>query len=315
MTQRPPLRILLLEDDPGDAGLIQGLLETEGFACEVNRVQTRPEFVAALENFELDLILADHKLRSFDGFSALKLASSARPDLPFIFVSGSLGEELAIEALQIGATDYVLKTRLSRLVPAVHRALREAQERAERRRAEALLAGEKRILEMLARGDSLAEILDSLCRLVEEQARGTLASVLLLEGDRLRHGSAPSLPKAYTEAIDDGRIGPAAGSCGTAAYRAEQVIVEDIATDPLWAAYRDVALPYSLRACWSTPIFSAQGKVIATFAMYYREPRRPDSRDQQIIEQITHLAGIAIERKLIQESLQRNEYYLSEAQR
>jgi signal transduction histidine kinase/CheY-like chemotaxis protein len=315
MTDAAPLRVLLLEDDPGDASLIQDLLEADGFVCQAIRVQTRAEFVGALESPDIDVILADHNLPSFDGFSALKLASSARPDLPFIFVSGSLGEELAIEALQIGATDYVLKTRLSRLVPAVHRALRETQDRAERRRAEALLAGEKRILEMLARGDSLAEILDSLCRLVEEQAQGTLASVLLLEGDRLRHGGAPSLPQAYTDAIDDGRIGPAAGSCGTAAYRAEQVIVEDIATDPLWAAYRDIALPYSLRACWSTPIFSAQGKVIATFAMYYREPRRPELRDQQIIEQITHLAGIAIERKLTQETLQRNEYYLSEAQR
>src|SRR5262249_11100021 len=117
MTQQPPLRVLLLEDDPGDAGLIQGLLEADGFACEATRVQTGPEFAAELENPELDLILADHNLPSFDGFSALKLASGARPDLPFIFVSGSLGEELAIEALQFGATDYVLKTRLARLVP------------------------------------------------------------------------------------------------------------------------------------------------------------------------------------------------------
>jgi len=315
MTQQPALRFLLLEDDPGDAGLIQGLLEAEGFACEVKRVQTRPEFVAALENSQLDLILADNKLPSFDGFSALKLASAARPDLPFIFVSGSLGEELAIEALQFGATDYVLKTRLARLVPAVHRALREAQERAERRRAEHLLAGEKRILEMLAKGDSLSDILDDLCRLVEEQASGVLASVLLLESDRLRHGGAPSLPKAYTDLIDGGVIGPSAGSCGTAAYRAEQVIVEDIATDPLWAEYRDVALPHSLRACWSTPIFSSEAKVIGTFAMYYREPRRPSSRDQEIIEQITHLAGVAIERRMIEEKLRRNEYYLAEAQR
>jgi signal transduction histidine kinase/CheY-like chemotaxis protein len=136
MTQASPLRVLLLEDDPGDAGLIQGLLEADGFVCEATRVQTRAEFVGALESPDIDVILADHSLPSFDGFSALKLASSARPDLPFIFVSGSLGEELAIEALQIGATDYVLKTRLSRLVPAVHRALRETQGRAERRRAE-----------------------------------------------------------------------------------------------------------------------------------------------------------------------------------
>ncbi|MBV8826890.1 MAG: response regulator, partial [Hyphomicrobiales bacterium] len=257
MTEQSPLRVLLLEDDPADAGLIQGILEADGFACEADRVQTRAEFVAALENPELDLILADHKLPSFDGFSALNLAASARPDLPFIFVSGSLGEELAIDALKIGATDYVLKTRLMRLVPAVHRALRETQQNAERKRAEALLAGEKRILEMVARGESLSNILDELCRLVEEQASGVLASVLLLDGDRLRHGGSPSLPKTYTEAIDGSMIGPSAGSCGTAAYRGRQVIVEDIAVDPLWAEYRDIALPHSLRACWSTPIFSS----------------------------------------------------------
>jgi PAS domain S-box-containing protein len=185
----------------------------------------------------------------------------------------------------------------------------------DRKRAESLLAGEKRILEMLAKGDSLAEILDGLCRFAEEQASGGFASILLLDDDRLRHGGAPNLPKAYTDAIDGALIGPSAGSCGTAAYRAEQVIVEDIAADPLWANYRDLALPHSLRACWSTPIVSSQGKVIATFAMYYCEPRHPIARDQEIIEQITYLAGVAIERKLSQDALRTSEAYLAEAQR
>jgi signal transduction histidine kinase/CheY-like chemotaxis protein len=132
------LRILLLEDSIQDAELIQELLEADHFVCEVIRVQTRAEFLAALEESGIDLILADYKLPSFDGLSALKLALSARPDLPFIFVSG-FGEEIAIEALTSGATDYVLKTRLSRLVPSVQRALREARERAERKKAEEAL--------------------------------------------------------------------------------------------------------------------------------------------------------------------------------
>jgi len=185
----------------------------------------------------------------------------------------------------------------------------------DRKRAEAFLTGEKRILEMVAKGDSLPQILDSLCLFVEEQASGVLASILLLDGNRLRHGGAPSLPKAYTDAIDGAVIGPSAGSCGTAAYRGEQAIVEDIATDPLWTDYRDLALPHSLRACWSTPVFSSQGKVMATFAMYYREPRSPSPRDQETIEQITYLAGVAIERKLTQDALRRGEAYLAEAQR
>jgi len=132
------LRILLLEDSNQDAELIQDLLEADHFVCEVTRVQTREEFVAALENGRIDLILADYRLPSFDGLSALQLAQSARPDLPFIFVSG-FGEEIAIEALTSGATDYILKTRLSRLVPSVQRALREARERAERKKAEEAL--------------------------------------------------------------------------------------------------------------------------------------------------------------------------------
>src|ERR1700733_2523736 len=131
-----PLRILLLEDNTHDAELIQELLEANYSLCEITRVQTRAEFVAGLENTGIDLILADYKLPSFDGLTALSLALDARADLPFIFVSGSLGEEVAIEAVKTGATDYVVKSRLSRLVPSVQRALREARERAERKKAE-----------------------------------------------------------------------------------------------------------------------------------------------------------------------------------
>jgi CheY-like chemotaxis protein len=133
---RHPLRILSIEDDPKDTKLIQDLLETEGVVCEVTRVDTQAALLASVEQGGVDLILADYTLPSFDGISALKFAMKACPDVPFIFVSGTLGEEVAIEALKIGATDYVLKTRLSRLVPSVLRALREATQRAERKRAE-----------------------------------------------------------------------------------------------------------------------------------------------------------------------------------
>ncbi len=126
----------MLEDNSKDAELIRELLEADGFVCEVTRVHTRDEFLSALQNDGIDLILADYGLPSFDGLSALKLTLSACPHLPFIFVCGTSGENVAIEGVKIGATDYVLKTRLSRLVPAVHRALREAGERAERKKAE-----------------------------------------------------------------------------------------------------------------------------------------------------------------------------------
>src|SRR6202030_2262018 len=134
-------------------------------------------------------------------------------------------------------------------------------------------------------------------------------------GKRLRHGAAPSLPKAYTDAIDGLVIGPSVGSCGTAAYRAEQVIVSDIALNPLWTEFRALALAHSLRACWSTPIFSSEGKVIGTFAMYYRERRSPSRHEQDTIKHITHLAGVAIQRKLAETSRRESEAYLAEAQR
>jgi signal transduction histidine kinase/CheY-like chemotaxis protein len=131
-----PLRILSIEDDPKDTELIRDLLETEGIVCEVTRVDTEAALLASIEQGGIDLILSDYTLPSFDGISALNFAMKACPDVPFIFVSGTLGEEVAVEALKIGATDYVLKTSLSRLAPSVVRAQREATQKAERRRAE-----------------------------------------------------------------------------------------------------------------------------------------------------------------------------------
>jgi signal transduction histidine kinase/CheY-like chemotaxis protein len=131
----PPLRILYLEDDPRDADLVQEALEAEGIICQITRVETRADFIASLDQGGFDLILADYALPSFDGLSALMIAQQRWPHVPFIFVSGTLGEEVAVEALKIGATDYVRKTLLSRIVPSVQRALREARERMELGRA------------------------------------------------------------------------------------------------------------------------------------------------------------------------------------
>ena len=147
-----PLRILYLEDNLRDAELVEAILSDDSLACEIVRVENEVDFVASLEQGVFDLIFADYTLPSFDGISALKIARQKRPAVPFIFISGTLGEEVAIEALKIGATDYVFKTRLSRIIPSVHRALREGQERNERkgaeealRRSEAYLAEAERI--------------------------------------------------------------------------------------------------------------------------------------------------------------------------
>src|SRR5579863_6187290 len=143
----------------------------------------------------------------------------------------------------------------------------------------------------------LPKILETLCAHVEKQHPGLLCSVVLLDADgsTLRHGAAPSLSKEYTQAINGAQIGPCAGSCGTAAYRKQSVVVSDISTDPLWANCRHLALQHGLRACWSSPIASQDGKVLGTFAVYYCEPRTPDAEHVQLVAHATHLAGIAIE--------------------
>lgn len=180
------------------------------------------------------------------------------------------------------------------------------QDITKRRRAEALLAGEKRVLEMIARGDSLGAALEALIGIIEEQSPELICSILLADpnGRQLRHGAAPSLSESYNQAADGIEIGPCAGSCGTAAYRKEPVIVSDISSDPLWADYHSLGLEHGLKACWSIPILSTHGSLLGTFAMYYREPRRPDARDWELIERATHLAGIVLERKRAERALQ-----------
>jgi signal transduction histidine kinase len=182
-------------------------------------------------------------------------------------------------------------------------------------RSRALLAGQNRALELIARNAPLAEVLTYLTRMIEAEEPGLLCSVLLLDGDRLRHGAAPSLPESYCRAIDGVQIGPKVGSCGTAAFTGERVIVTDIASDARWAGYADLALDHGLRACWSTPIRAATGEVIGTFAIYYREPREPCPEHLQLVEVATHIAGIAIERRRADEALADRARRLAEADR
>jgi two-component system, sensor histidine kinase and response regulator len=144
----------------------------------------------------------------------------------------------------------------------------------------------------------LREALDALILLIERVAPGTHGSVLLVDDDgvTLRHGAAPHLPAEYCRAVDGQKAGPQAGSCGTAVYRRERVIVRDIATDPLWAPYRTIALSHGLASCWSTPILDTGGRVLGTFAMYYAEPKLPTAADLQLTETATLLAKNAIKR-------------------
>jgi GAF domain-containing protein len=175
--------------------------------------------------------------------------------------------------------------------------------------------GQGEILGMIAANAPLSEILNRLVLLIEAQAPGMLCSVLLLsdDGDHIRHGAAPSLDENYVKAIDGAPIGPKHGSCGTAMYRGEPVIVTDILEDALWEDYRDLASPAGLRACWSTPILSGRGKVLGSFAMYYRQPQTPTGEEAGLTDVATRIAGLAIEQQLAREVLARTQAQLAQS--
>lgn len=173
---KAPLHILHLEDDPNDATLVRTTLEAEGITCVITCVQTHDDFVVALEEGGLDLILSDFSVPTFDGFSALEIARVRWPDIPFILVSGTLGEELAIDSLKRGATDYVLKERLSRLGPAVHRAMLEVKERVERKLAEARRREYSQKLQVLSR--RLVEVQESERRNIARELHDEIGQAL-----------------------------------------------------------------------------------------------------------------------------------------
>jgi signal transduction histidine kinase/ActR/RegA family two-component response regulator len=154
------------------------------------------------------------------------------------------------------------------------------------------------ILEQIARGAPLADVLRAIVSSIERHSDGH-CSILLLDAEHgtLTHAAAPSLPAQYLKSIDGSQIGPAAGSCGSAAYLGERVIVGDIATHPFWTDYRQLALPFGLRACWATPILSQAREVLGTFAVYYGQPREPTPLELSLVDSATHLTSIAIMRE------------------
>jgi two-component system cell cycle sensor histidine kinase/response regulator CckA len=175
--------------------------------------------------------------------------------------------------------------------------------------AQNLLIAQNLVLKMIASGVRLESVLETIVRQIEERAEGSIASVLLLDEDgvTLRHGAAPNLPEAYCLAIDGAKIGPSVGSCGTAAYRREEVVVTDIAADPLWADYAALALAHGLRSCWSTPIVSSSGRLLGTFALYHREPYAPSAEERHLVAMFTDLASVAIERREAESALRQSQ--------
>ena len=181
-----------------------------------------------------------------------------------------------------------------------------ARDITERKRSESLHVGQAHLLKMIALGAPLVEIFSSLILLIEAHVPDVTGSILLLapDGKHLVNGAAPNLDPAYCALIDGVEIGPAVGSCGTAIWRGEPVIVSDIGTDPLWADYKALVAPYGFRACWSSPIRSYQGKALGTFALYSPVAGEPTAECLKLVGMATHIAGIAIERKEAEDSIQ-----------
>jgi DNA-binding NtrC family response regulator len=271
------LRILYLEDDPGDAELVQETLAADGITCQLTRVETEADFVAALQQRGFDLVLADHTLPTFDGLSALKIAQRNWPELPFIFVSGTLGEEVAIEALRFGATDYVLKTRLSRIVPSVQRALREAQERSELRRSG----------EALRRSETY---------LAEAQKLSHTGSF----GWDVRSGEVYWSQESYQIFDCEPTVKPTVELIDQRIHPEDRSTVQQI----MERASRD----------WTAFDFEHRLLMPDGSIKYVRVMGRPSKDDADNVEVVGAVTDIT-ERKQTEEALRRSESYLAEAQR
>ena len=430
------LKVLNIEDSEDDAFLVQRELRRSGLNIIWERVETAEALCAALEKQTWDVIISDYHLPKFNASDALQIVKSRYPNLPFIVVSGTIGETAAVELMKAGAHDYLMKASLTRLSEAVRREVRDAEIRVERQRSQleldlvkerlqlavdgsgiglwdwaiqtddviinerlaeifgytldelsqfgtknwwqlnhpedsqkAKLAMESHfqqkalvyecelrklhksgawvwvlsrgkvvewdgegkplrmtgttldisdrkqaelrvemqnsILERIAKGEALPDILEVLVRATEDQIEGGLCSILLCDREgKLHHGAAPNLPDAYNQALEGLSIGENAGSCGTAAFRKEPIIVSDLANDPLWQDYKELALAHGLRSCWSFPAIASDGSVLATFAVYHQDIHSPQPQELEAIALAANIVKIAIEREQATQALE-----------
>ncbi len=297
-------RILLADDNADMRDYVRRLLSDR---YEVTAVSDGRAAVRAARQNVPDLVLADVMMPELDGFGLLReLRSDSRTrDVPILLLSARAGEEARVDGLAAGADDYITKPFNAReLLARIESSLELAKLRRETLevicKSEEMLAADKKVLQLIVSGAPLPQVLDTLIRETEAQSPdGMLGSVLLLDdtGRHLLHGAAPSLPEAYNRVIHGLTIGPKAGSCGTAAFTRKPVDVYDIAPNPLWADFKELAAAHGLGACCSTPILSSGGELLGTIAMYYHRPHVPGERDRQLIGHATQLAGIVIERK------------------
>ena len=323
MNMAKELRILILEDAPADAELMKHELRKGGIVFSSKRVETREGFIKGLREFRPHLIFGDYKLPSFDGLTALAIAQENCPDTPFIFISGTIGEDFAIETIKMGATDYVFKDRLSRLVPAVNRALREVEERTERKRAEEELRQSKEqlaadleamrrlqgIRALFLRGSSMQMVLDEIVETAIAIDGADMGNIQLLDpqSGSLKIMAHRGFEQAWLDFWD--RVYSGQGTCGTALERGERVIVEDITQSPIFVGTPalDVQLVAGVRAVQSTPLLSHSGRLLGVFSTHFRTPHRPDERALHLLDLLARQTTDIIERAQTEEALRKSE--------
>jgi signal transduction histidine kinase len=231
-------------------------------------------------------------------------------------VASELDQRVARRTAELEAANEELRREIAERF-LVEQRLKQSIE--DREWTQTLLAGEKQLLEMIASGSPLPDVLKALCGFVEGAAPECYCGFYPIDwrGPTFRYGVAPSLPPSYIAPIEGLPVHCGVAPCGVAAFRKEQVIAEDIESDARWHAsdYRKHVLAHGLRSVWSTPILSREGTVLGTFCVYQRKPARPSPRQQELIAQVTHIASIAIERERSEAAVKRSEAFLAEAQR
>lgn len=308
-------RVLILAPRGRDAAIAADLLSRNAMASRICEDLT--ELVAELDRGAGAVLLTEEAL-AMPGRSALAAWVSDQEnwsDLPFVVLANGSRSPRTTAATQRLADlgNVVLLERplhAEAMLGAIRSSLKARARQYEVRDAAALSAAQNRILELAVQEAPLEATLNAIVLEVEGlSSSGLIASILLVDedGSHLRHGAGPSLPDAYNEAIDGIAVGAAVGSCGSAVHRKEPVFVADIASDPLWADFRNLALAHNLRSCWSLPIRSVRGDILGTFAIYHREPREPAAADLEIVDFVVRTAGIVIARARAETRLRSSE--------
>jgi PAS domain S-box-containing protein len=293
-------RFLLLEDNLSDAEAIQVRLMGSDIKYELLRVETCADFATALETQTVDLILASCVMLEGGGIAALEIATALSPEIPFIILAASLEEERAIALLNQGATDYVLKPQLGRLVSCMQRALRETSERRNLKRTEQLLVEQKHLLQLIALGHSLDNCLAAVCDSVAQLSPRIRACFLLTDAQRLAfpRSITPNFPPSFGQGLKDAPINELAiGTCGTAVYCGEPVTCEDIAHDDRWSqGWRDLCIAHGILACHSTPVLCTDTLPVGSLMLCFEEARLPTDWEYQLAEFGAQVASIVFER-------------------